>query len=339
MLLLILLMLMPLSATLDQEQARLQAYLHEIPFMAESSYAQKQSALLENADKALQLLQTRPLESFPRASGRENVYFIEDLGVFKTEATRDFEILTWELACLFGIEEAFTPAVKLTLGGVEGELQAYCPNDLTKAQSYDERMYQHVTCESFAKCALGVLLFALRDMHNENCAYKTLREGRLEMRFFDTLIAFAQNDFIAEGLGSPYPLLTTPYHWIGWDFPQAERAPPKKLKPLLNSFPERVEALKLYLAHPLTPYRLDAAQMESLIQRALLLHRLAESAPKKWLLAIQPQYREVEKKLSFFIPQHKTNWLLFRLQWNPPMVYGLMSESDQAAFREWIEHM
>lgn len=345
------------------ELCRMLAYARDIPLFSTGTFLDKQLQVIDVAATALKQGERLTLADYPQNATRSYIRFIFDvdkvkppfpssfskqkpIAVFKTEPPRIREILTWEIACLFGIEEVFTPAIELILDGKRGEVQLFQSNDLTQQQSYDESLYELVTYDSFLKCALGVLLFALEDIHNENCYFQFHKEGYLQMGMHDTVAAFCRTTFIPHHKDPSYPSMLTPYSWIGWDFPQIDRKISKKfvrqLANLIESWPERMQAFRDYLAHPMTPRALSKSQADGIIERSRLLYDLIRQNPRQpvrtWHEAVVPRFPLVEKKLKTFIPNRKTTWLLFRLHWAPRSVYEDIPLHRRREFKEWLHH-
>ena len=334
------------------EMARMLSYLRDIPVLTKGNYLKNQSQLLWAAAKALKQEEWVSFHEYQTTDNHQNVHFIFDaeddqkqLAVFKSDGERNAELLTWELSCIFGIEEAITPAIPLTIYGRTGELQAFQKSDLTKDQSNDKSLYGLVTFDSYLKCALSVLLLALHDVHNENCYYQFCREGYIKLGMFDTEMAFDRTSFIPNQLQPEYPSLNTPYCWIGWDFPQRERPITKRFKgPLVNligSWPNRIEALKEYFSHSMTKSSLTDDQVQGVIKRALELHQVILKDPEQpvsvWHEKLCPEYPEVAKRLKEFFPEHDTAWILFQLYRYPGQVYQWMPDEKHGEFKAWLE--
>lgn len=343
------------------ELCRMLTYVRDIPFFSASTFLDKQSHLIQVAAKALKQAEWLTLADYPEDKRRPYIRFIfntekvippfpssfnkqKPVAVFKAQPQRIREILTWELACLFGIEDAFTPAILLRLDGNRGELQIFQSNDLTLEQSYDENLYELVTYDSYLKSALGVLLFALEDIHNENCYFQFQKEGYLHIGMYDTAAAFCRTTFTPYSKNPSCPSLLTPYNWIGWDFPLINRKISKKcehwLLQLIQSWPERVQAFQKYLTHPMTQDTLSKTEVDGMIKRSQRLHDLIRRDPRQpvrtWHEALIPSFPVMEEKLKEFIPNEKATWLLFRLHWFPESVYERISLHRRQEFKEWL---
>ncbi len=334
------------------EAERIQAYQRDIPSFSKGSFFKKQQQLLLAAEKALKQQSSMRLEDYPQGDRRSYIHYITDIetndiiAVFKSQGPRIPEVITWELSGIFGLEDVLTPSMPLTLYGISGELQLYQKNDVTASQSYIEQLFELITFDSFLKCALAVLLFALEDMHNENCFYTFCREGYVFMGLFDTEVAFGRTEFAPLGEGGDFPSLITPFNWIGWDFPQAERMITGKFKTwledLIGSWPERIEDASRYFEHPMTPYELTEKQKREIIERAEILYNLISSNPKSpassWHELLVPGYPLIAKKLRDVSPTYKTTWLLFRLQWFPERFYSdWIAPELHEEFKEWLK--
>lgn len=328
------------------EMERMLVFLRDIPALKKGTYTDKQSQLLAAAAIALKQ-EERPY--YQAYDSYENQYVVFDpeqdqrqIAVFKPAEKRDVETLIWELACLFGIEDAVTPTIPLTLYGRSGELQAFQKSDLTVEQSSEKSWHCLVTFESYWKSALAVLLFALHDMDNENCYFHFLREGYIRLGMYNTKDAFSRTCFEPYQQDTSYPSLTAPFCWIGWDFPQRERPITKRFKEaivgLVGSWPGRIDALKTYLIHSKS---LSQEEADGIIQRAMILRNTILSHPeqpiKNWHEKISPEYSEASKRLKEFFPEQDTSWILFQLRWQPMEAYELIPYEKQEDFKTWLK--
>jgi hypothetical protein len=334
---------------------RFLTHIDKFPEMSYQTYPDQQSSLLLVAAKILKQDEYFSLSDYKRNDKREYVHFIHDasdgseekvVAVFKSGQPRLKEILTWEIASIFGIEKAFTPAIPLTLDGQIGELQLYRHSDLNLSQIYDTRIYGFVTFESYINCALGVLLLALEDMHNENCYFRHCKEGYIHMGMLDTLGAFSITQFSCDKTVANYPFLRTPYSWIGWDFPQLSKTVSKSFKKQLihsiQMWPKRIQTFKRYISHPTTPKKLNRQEINGVCKRAKLLSQIIVENPnrtvKDWLYTILPEYAKVQKLTKRCFPKRDTSWILFRLQWSPQTTYNQISLKKQDRLRYLIEN-
>ncbi len=334
------------------ETERIQAYQRDIPSFSKGNFFKKQEKLLLAAEKAFDQQSCFRLEDYPHGDKHPYIHYITDretneiIAIFKSQGPRTSEVLTWELSGIFGLEDVLTPSMPLTLYGISGELQLYQKNDVTRSQSYIEELFPLITFDSYLKCALAVLLFALEDMHNENCFYQFCREGYAFMGLFDTKVAFCQAKFFPLGEGSDFPSLQTPFNWIGWDFPQADRIITGKFKTwledLMKSWPERTQDASRYFEHPMTPYDLTEKQKREIIERAEILSNLisnnSQSPASRWHELLVPDYPLVAEKLRDVSPAYNTTWLLFRLQWFPERFYSdWIAPELHEEFKEWLK--
>ena len=345
------------------ELHRFTAYLKDIPLLKNGEYPQKQSELLLLMAKVFLQAESFPNSIYPATTRRDYIKIFFDanktvlpfpsppykapttpIGVFKCDNGRNHEIATWEFSCIFGIEEVFTPSIPITLNGKVGELQLYKTTDLSKEQSYNEALFQYVTFRSYLKCALGVLLFALEDIHNENCSYEFTYNGAIKLGMFDLLGSFSRFKFVPhshKGVNS----LATPYNWIGWDFPQANHPITKRhlswLKGLISSWPQRIYLFNNYLNHPLTKSLIEQKKLEAMRLRAYQLVNIISnnpsSPPSNWHNTLLPQYIEAKAKLKEFFPHYGTTYMLFRLHWYPHTVMNWMTPNKQKQFQQWLD--
>jgi len=331
---------------------RMLRYAVDLPLLKEGLFLEKQSHLILMASKVLEQEREIPLSDYATSSKHPQVHFIYDIetgdriAVFKSDGLRHYEQLTWYAAAIFGLEDVFTPAMTLTVGGIAGELQAFQTTDLTTEQSYNTSLYDLITFESYMKSALGVLLFALYDMHNENCFYQFRREGYIQLGFWDTMMAFDRDRFLPHTSSWGTPSLDTPFSWIGWDFPQRKRAISKRFKAKLldvvSSWPKRIQLFREYVHHPLTEASLSDELTEKVIQRAQTLHHVILQRPerpiKEWHEALCPDYPRAEQKLKEFFPDYKTMWILFRLRWIPDEALNWIEGDQQEEYKAWLNN-
>ena len=334
---------------LNSHLQRMLQYALDFPLLMEGAFMQKQSHLIWLAARTLKQNEVIPLDD--DTANHHQVHFIYDeetgekFAVFKSGGQRNYERMTWELAYLFGLEDVFTPALSLNLSGYSGVLQPFQKTDLTTEQTNDRSLYDLIAYESYMKCSLGVLLFALQDMHSENSYYQFCREGYIKMGFWDTEAAFEQDQFLPYFPDSGSPSLDTPFSWIGFDSFHYERVISKRFRPILmkivGSWPKRIQMFRDYLSHPLTLNSLSDEDMETLIQRAQSLHqtilRHPEQPISEWHKTLCPKYVEAEEKLKEFFPDEDTMWILFQLKLNPDEAYGLIDGGREEEFKSWLE--
>ncbi len=324
-----------------------------IPSFSKASFYEKQVQLLTASAKAVDQQAVFRLSDYPKADGRPNIHFIYDVdtletfAVFKSGDFRLAEVLSWELGGIFGLDDVFTPSMPLTLDGAAGELQIFQKDDLATQLSYDEAMFPLVSFDSYLQCALGVLLFALEDMHNDNCYFQYCREGYIRMGLFDTLMAFGSTRFRPLNSNTDHPSLITPCNWIGWDFPQIDRKikakTQRRLQALVNSWEESIRDARLFFEMGLAPLNLSVPDRTTIFKRAeqlraMILHN-PETTARLWHEALVPEFPAVEKKLKESAPAYRTTWLLFRLQWCPARAYSdwiLPERRDD--FKIWIRN-
>ncbi len=324
------------SEQIRRNVERTQYLKKTIPSFSKASFHEKQVQLLTASAKAIDQQDVFRLADYPTAEGRPNIHFIYDaetletFAVFKSGDFRLAEVLSWELGGIFGLDDVFTPSMPLILGGIPGELQIFQNDDVPTQLSYDEAMYPLVLFDSYLQCALGVLLFALEDMHNDNCYFQYCREGYIRMGLFDTLMAFRAPYFRPLHSNSDHPSLITPYNWIGWDFPQIDRKVKAKtqqrLLALVNSWEESIRDARRYFELGLAPLNLSVSDQTAIFKRAeqiraIILHN-PETTARLWHETLVPEFPTVEKKLKESAPAYKATWLLFRLQWCPARVYS-----------------
>jgi len=329
---------------------RMLRYATDLPLLNEGAFLKKQSHLILMASKVLKQEEEVSLGDYATSSHHPQVHFIYDiesgdrLAVFKSDSHRSYEQLTWYAAAIFGLEDVFTPSISLTVEGIAGELQAFQTTDLTTEQSQNTSLYDLVTFESYMKSALGVLLFALCDMQNENCFYQFRREGYIQLGFWNTAMAFNRDQFLPYSSPWGTPSLVAPFSWIGWDFPQRDRTISKrfriKLFDIVSSWPKRIQLFRDFMNHPLTETTLSKELIEKVIQRAQTLHHMILERPERpireWHEALCPNYPKVQNKLKEFFPDQETMWILFRLRWVPDEAYNWIEGGRQEEFKTWI---
>ena len=310
------------------------------PSLRHSNYSNYQITMLEKM--FIELENMRAIDEYPKAASYEHVRFVGEL-VFKHQINRAKEIGCYELACMLGLDEVFVPSEYVFFTNRKGLIQPFIASSIPWTKRFWFTTYRWIEYSNYLFCALGVLLFALEDMHPGNMYYVPIKNGYFQSGFFDCVGSFTCMHF-HEFNGKGYRVLFTPYAWIGFDYPQYQYPFNVSDKEKLTSFAKKWINLRseisAYMNHGLCEMFLSNHEKREMINRFdHMIHIILNENPStvEYLhLAFSPEYKIVREKLCEFFPQHQPMYTLFKLIWRPEYTLEKLNEKRREEFLNWI---
>lgn len=313
--------------------------LETFPSLLDSDYTKYQLSLIRGRLSDLQNM--RSVYEFPQAGSYPYVRFLGEL-VFKHQIHRAKEIGCYEMACMFGIGDVFVPSIYGFFGGQKGMMQPRMLKVIRHHRYYWFTAYRWVQWTDYLPCALGVLLFAMEDMHAGNMYYKPIDNGYFKTGFFDCVGSFIYMDF--QGTNPKGDLiLYTPYAWVGFDYPQYlyafQEDEKKKLQKLAQKWTNIRSEIIDYMNSGFCEMFLFDHEKQNQIRRINHMIKTLQKDPKTvedLHLAFCPDYPVVKEKLYSFFPQYRTMYILFKMGWRPEYTIDKLTPERKQELLDWI---
>ncbi len=340
----------PAKRQLYFEMYKTLAYFHAIAGFRTAHFLQRQKELLLLAAKTLTLCEKHPEDFFPTFPERNHVHFVFDscdelwlqnnpqwnvgevippypIAVYKNSLSSTREQFAWETACLFHVDEAFTPTTLIDVYNHEclANLQPYWHSfyltwpkhrlNRKKKWEYHASLVNHFDFRPFSLCCIGSLLLSLGDQGPINTRYHQLNNGFLALLNFDNSSCFPEyNGFFPTFSQNEVTHCSRSYWAWYYDFPQADKVLTESdldyLRAIVHHWPQRLEDFKTYLNHPLNNFWMPFQDyaLEALEERLKILYRLImeKEGPltlKDLLYAILPPYKPLIQKIESFFPE------------------------------------